>query len=79
MWRRRLITNKKKSLLQLIKPNPLRTSIAFALGLALPVLVSPAFAQDDELEEITVTGSRIVRRDYDASSPIVTINAESFN
>ena len=30
------------------------------------------------LEEITVTGSRIVRRDLEASSPIVTIDAARF-
>jgi outer membrane receptor protein involved in Fe transport len=30
------------------------------------------------LEEITVTGSRIVRRDLDASSPIVTVDAARF-
>ncbi|MES2606323.1 MAG: TonB-dependent receptor plug domain-containing protein, partial [Pseudomonadota bacterium] len=78
--------NKKKNVLfhsfkpHPLKPHPLRTSIAFALGLSLPVLVAtPGFAQEEELEEITVTGSRIVRRDYDASSPIVTVNAESLN
>jgi iron complex outermembrane recepter protein len=35
-----------------------------------------AQAQDTGLEEITVTGSRIVRRDLDAASPIVTIGTE---
>ena len=35
-----------------------------------------AQAQETGLEEITVTGSRIVRRDLDAASPIVTIDAE---
>jgi outer membrane receptor protein involved in Fe transport len=35
-----------------------------------------AQAQDTGLEEITVTGSRIVRRDLDASSPIVTIDTQ---
>jgi outer membrane receptor protein involved in Fe transport len=35
-----------------------------------------AQAQDTGLEEITVTGSRIVRRDLDAASPIVTIDTE---
>jgi len=37
-----------------------------------------AFAQEDVLEEITVTGSRIVRRDYSAQTPIVTVDAEAF-
>jgi outer membrane receptor protein involved in Fe transport len=35
-----------------------------------------AQAQEVGLEEITVTGSRIVRRDLDAASPIVTIDTE---
>lgn len=36
-----------------------------------------AFGQE-ELEEITVTGSRIVRRDFSAPSPITTVGADSF-
>lgn len=40
--------------------------------------VSTSVLAQDTLEEITVTGSRIVRRDLDAPSPIVTIGAESF-
>jgi iron complex outermembrane recepter protein len=37
----------------------------------------PAHAQEG-LEEIVVTGSRIVRRDFTASSPITTLGTESF-
>jgi outer membrane receptor protein involved in Fe transport len=37
-----------------------------------------AYAQDAALEEITVTGSRIVRRDFDANSPIMTVDTERF-
>lgn len=38
-----------------------------------------ALAQVDEaLEEITVTGSRIVRKDYAAASPIATVDREMF-
>jgi len=38
-----------------------------------------AVAQEKEaLEEVTVTGSRIARRDYTSQSPIVTIQAETF-
>ena len=33
---------------------------------------------DQELEEITVTGTRIVRQDYQSASPISTIDAELF-
>jgi outer membrane receptor protein involved in Fe transport len=39
------------------------------------------YAQDQQpgvLEEITVTGSRIVRRDFEANSPITTIDADRF-
>src|SRR5688572_28833072 len=36
------------------------------------------FAQEEELEEIVVTGSRIVRRDVTAPSPIITVGSESF-
>jgi outer membrane receptor protein involved in Fe transport len=36
-----------------------------------------AYAQED-LEEVIVTGSRIARRDFTASSPIVTVGSEAF-
>jgi iron complex outermembrane receptor protein len=42
-------------------------------GLALPVV-----AQEGELEEITVTGSRIVRTDLESVSPLAAIGAEEF-
>jgi iron complex outermembrane receptor protein len=41
------------------------------------VAVPPAFAQEEEVEEVTITGSRIVRRDLTASSPIVTVQTET--
>ena len=50
----------------------LATTISGVLGSNF--LVAPAAAQDPGLEEITVTGSRIVRRDFDAASPIVTVD-----
>lgn len=34
--------------------------------------------EGEELEEVTVTGSRIVRRDYVSNSPIVTVETEQF-
>lgn len=38
-----------------------------------------AIAQDDaELEEITVTGTRLVRQDYQSASPISTVDAQQF-
>ena len=46
------------------------------LLLCLPGGVS---AQEQTLEEITVTGSRIVRRDFEANSPILTVSEEAFD
>lgn len=40
-------------------------------------VASTAFAQDDQLEEITVTGSRIAKRDAIAESPIFTVDQDS--
>jgi outer membrane receptor protein involved in Fe transport len=59
-----------------------RALAASALGLTA-ALVAPVGAQEaagegPALEEIVVTGSRIVRRDYESNSPIVTMNAEDF-
>jgi outer membrane receptor protein involved in Fe transport len=51
-----------------------------ALGTATELAVfaqQPTPAQGT-LEEITVTGSRIVRRDYSAQTPIVTVDKEAF-
>ena len=41
---------------------------------------APSFAQEAGAvtPEIVVTGSRIVRRDYSAASPIITVNSSSF-
>jgi len=60
----------------LLKPHKLASAIAMAL--ALPAIVPTSHAQEPALEEIVITGSRIVRRDYEANSPIQTIDASSF-
>jgi iron complex outermembrane recepter protein len=39
---------------------------------------SVALSAEEELTEVTVTGSRIARRDFESSSPIVTVGTESF-
>ena len=48
-------------------------------GLLLPVAqnvcAADASAASDELSEVTVTGSRITRRDYEANSPLVSVDA----
>lgn len=55
----------------------LATSVAAALAVGL---TGQTNAQDTKpkLEEITVTGSRIVRRDFEANSPIQTVDSEAF-
>ena len=56
-------------------------ALAIATALAFPISLQTANAQNappDELEQITVTGSRIVRRDYEANSPIQTIDRNAF-
>lgn len=44
--------------------------------LALASQVPLALAQDDTVEEIVVTGSRLIRQDYVAISPITTVDSE---
>ncbi|HHX83000.1 MAG TPA: TonB-dependent receptor [Pseudomonadaceae bacterium] len=61
---------------QKFRPRPLSLAITIALG--LPVVSTSTHAQE-EIEEVTITGSRIVRRDYQASSPIVTVNEDFFD
>ena len=66
-----------------IKSRILTFSGSAILGMTLTVaLATPAYAQNDSsgkaLEEVTVTGSRIVRKDYVSNSPIVTVDASAF-
>ena len=64
------------------KINLRKTQLAVAVSAALPVLgaglITTAHAQDS-IEEVLVTGSRIVRRDLSAPSPILTIDSEQFD
>src|SRR5512147_3113105 len=64
-----------------------KLAVAVATALAMPTIglqtahaqqQAPQAQQQQQPEEITVTGSRIVRRDYDANSPIQTIDKNSF-
>src|SRR5690349_23936984 len=61
-------------------PASARLSLA-PLSSAVLLLCIPGgvHAQGDALEEITVTGSRIVRRDFEANSPILTVEEEAFD
>ena len=65
--------------------NAIRKAVRYALcasALATAAGQAPlAIAQDaddDAVEEIVVTGSRIVRRDFQSASPIATVDAELF-
>ncbi|MDO8802401.1 TonB-dependent siderophore receptor [Phenylobacterium sp.] len=49
---------------------------ASALASLLAFNSTPALAQDAEVSEIVVTGSRIARKDYVSESPIVTVGQE---
>ncbi|MEO6185313.1 MAG: TonB-dependent receptor [Steroidobacteraceae bacterium] len=54
---------------------------AVAAILGSTAVCSPAWsaeAADGELAEVTVTGSRIVRRDFESASPVVTVGGEIF-
>jgi iron complex outermembrane receptor protein len=55
-----------------------KAALSAAIALAITAKTD-VIAQDDALEEIVVTGSRIARRDFSAQSPIVSVDAESFN
>lgn len=58
----------------------LSASVSAALSaLAMGAIAPGAIAQEDEsLEEVVITGSRIVRRDYNSNSPIVTVDSDQF-
>lgn len=59
----------------------MRAAVAALLGTtAIAGFVAPVHAQEsgESLEEVKVTGSRILRRDLDATSPLVTVGAEAF-
>jgi outer membrane receptor protein involved in Fe transport len=56
-----------------------RQAVRFTLAAALASgYAMPATAQDSELEEVVVTGSRIARADYDAASPVITLDQDTF-
>lgn len=65
---------------KLKKRSRLALSIATAVGMAggSAGFGTIAQAQEDTLEEVVVTGSRIVRRDFQSNSPIRTIDSDQF-
>jgi outer membrane receptor protein involved in Fe transport len=67
--------NKNVKLRQAIKIAMLSGAYTVSMG-GLSAAHAQA-AQDEQIQEITVTGSRIVRRDFETSSPIFTLDANS--
>jgi iron complex outermembrane recepter protein len=62
-----------------------KLAVAVAAALAMPAIggfrtahAQQPTANQQQPEEITVTGSRIVRRDYDANSPLQTVDRDAF-
>ena len=59
--------------------NAVKLALAVPAGLAGFALAPSALAQDDgagELEEITVTGSRIKKKDFTSNAPVATVGFE---
>ncbi len=54
-----------------------RATVAAILGAAAMASTQAVMAADESesLEEVTVTGSRILRRDYEANSPLVSVDS----
>ena len=51
----------------------LRTTLLSGIAVAMAATTAPVFAQDadeEEVEEMVITGSRIARRDFSSPSPI---------
>jgi outer membrane receptor protein involved in Fe transport len=57
------------------------TAVAFAIAAAQSSLAHAQEAPqgDADMQEVHVSGSRIVRRDLDAPSPVVTVEQQAFN
>src|SRR5688572_32071195 len=56
----------------------LATAVAATLATSYSNLTLAQEAQKEVLQEITVTGSRITRRDLDSASPVVTVENQIF-
>jgi len=75
-----------KSWLEPINPGVRRPTARPPVSLATPIVLVTALcltggttsAQDEELEQVLVTGSRIARPDFDSASPIVSVTEELF-
>jgi len=69
------MTSKKEKTVETRKS--LLTGVSIIAAAAAAITATPAMAQDAEEEEaIVVTGTRLVRQDFEAISPITTVGAE---
>jgi outer membrane receptor protein involved in Fe transport len=57
----------------------LQIGLLLATGMSLTAQAQQPPAPAADIEEVLVTGSRIVRRDLEAPSPILTVDAEAFD
>ena len=53
-----------------------KAALLTGAALALSIPFTTAQAQEEQLEEITVTGSRIARDEFSSSSPIAVVTGE---
>jgi outer membrane receptor protein involved in Fe transport len=62
----------------MLRKKQLTTAVSAALGLGTSALILPGsvLAQEQIVEEVLVTGSRIVRKDFVAPSPVQTVDSE---
>lgn len=67
------VTNMKN---ETIKGRLLRSSILAGVAVSMVSVAAPAFAQEDGVEEIFVTGSRIGRSDLTSALPVSVYDAE---
>jgi outer membrane receptor protein involved in Fe transport len=63
----------------LLSVKPLSAAICACLGVGGAYAQQPIEAGATPVEEVTVTGSRIVRRDLNAPSPVLTLDSEAFD
>jgi outer membrane receptor protein involved in Fe transport len=71
---------KKTGSVKVMKDRLLTTTIVAGAAIGAALGASPALAQDapkKKVEEVVITGSRIVRQDYVSNSPISTVSAET--
>jgi iron complex outermembrane recepter protein len=54
------------------------SSILYAGGAAVAQITPPATSLSEDVAEVVVTGSRIVRRDLQSASPVVTVETQAF-